>query len=207
MLHFLLQQEECRHASIIDDQQFSPLYQAVCMHYSDLVRMLLVNGANVSLCNREGYSTIYLALAFENISLVKILIEHGTDVQKILLYKAVQLYSIDVLRLLLQTRADVSRCDEMGWLSLHEACFVNDEEKVLILLEYGAKVLLFDERGRTTFHIAVEQCAKNELLLNNSSILFFALEAEHNEVVILLLQHGADVKYFLLTVKRLYCTL
>jgi len=46
----------------------------------EIIKILIENGANINLCDRDGYSPIYFASHNGNIEIIKILIENGANI-------------------------------------------------------------------------------------------------------------------------------
>jgi ankyrin repeat protein len=62
--------------------------------------------------------------------------------------------NVEVIRRMLSLGAHVDAPGEAGRTALHEACNMNSESLVALLLENGAQVSLVDERRRTPLHLA-----------------------------------------------------
>lgn len=100
-----------------DTDGFSPLFKA-CQNGH--VQLLLVNGANVNLCNKRMVSPLFLAS------------HNGNDI---------------TVQLLLRNGADINWCKNDGSSSLDIACRNGHSSTVQLLLDNGAKINLCDVNG------------------------------------------------------------
>lgn len=93
-----------------------------------MVSTLMEAGADVSLCNADGWSPLKIAAA------------NGRT---------------DIVASLLKAGADVSRANlKDGWTPLHSACKQGSEEVVNLLLEAGADIEAVNNDGATPLIIS-----------------------------------------------------
>jgi WD40 repeat protein len=98
----------------------TPLHQAVDEGRSDIVRLLLSQGADVNGRDSDGSTPLHLAASRNNEELVKVLIDKG---------------------------ADVNARDNNGRTPLHLAARNNNKELILLLLSKGAYPFEMDNTG------------------------------------------------------------
>ena len=70
----------------------------------------------------------------------------------------------ELVRLLLQYKANVNKQDKYGWTALHY-CLVGTNEMVELLLDYRADVNAISKKGVTPLMIACEKSSRGNALL------------------------------------------
>lgn len=184
---------------------------------SNLVTMLLDQGADVHRRDDTGRTALHRAASVENFETVRILLERGADINAkappgfTALHEAVFKGRLSTIRRLLDFGADIEAADDMGQNALHWIIsFPEHAPAVLeILLQYGANINARDDVGETVLHHAVGEGIKLihivELLLQNSADANIAdddgvtplhsvcLYQDSPEMIHLLLCHGADI--------------
>jgi len=139
----------------------TPLHYACQNSNLQIVKLLLLNRANVNAKNR--YSTLYpifdtlTAINQENsFSILKLLIEAGADINKVdsfgntALHYAVERGNQKLIELLLLFGCDVNKTQRYDKnRPLHFACFQKNEKIVKILIEAGADSDLLNLYNRT----------------------------------------------------------
>jgi len=171
----------------------------VCRNANDydleVARWLLLNGANVNLCNNEGFSPLLMSCRHSNKGsnneTVKLLLECGANVDLCEnngwnpLLASCRNSNIDsnneTVKLLLNYGANVDLCENNGWSPLLLSCKYSNtdsnNETVRLLLEHGANVNLCDKSGSTPLLSSCE----------------FSKTESNNETIKLLLEHGANI--------------
>ena len=143
------------------------------------VKRLLKNGADVNRANKNGGTPIMYATLGGNLNIVKILIELGADPNAAaengwtaLMISAAKGYSA-ITKQLLDSAADPNLQDIYHWSPLMRAVYEGrDEVAMLLLTDPRTNVNHRGENGVTALHIATVQSDSN--------------------LVVLLLEHGAD---------------
>jgi len=94
-------------------------------------RIFLSNGANVNMCDLNGWTLLMWACDFGDLEMVNLLLEYGADIEKVgkpidtenytgayALMLASGKGHLDVVRALIQYGANVNQCDWFAWSSL-----------------------------------------------------------------------------------------
>ena len=152
----------------------------------EIVSLLLQEGADPNIKNRDGHSPLYLALRNQHKGTLDLLLSHGAlkdenffnhsaklgaDLLQICHRKKMNI-EIEKVETLLEINVDTDTKDEKGWTSLIHSASAGRKEVVALLLKYRADINARDNDGATA--------------------LFWASEHGHHEVVELLLQENAD---------------
>ncbi|KAH7025755.1 ankyrin repeat-containing domain protein [Microdochium trichocladiopsis] len=168
----------------VDKQKNSALHYAAMssalpeMRNTELVRILVTNGADISIKNDRGRTPLFTAVLFDHLERAEDLLEHGADVSttdindRTPLYTAViQGYS-RMIKLLCASGAYVDIKDKNGQTPLHYAISHGRSEVAETLLAAGADTNLVS-KGETPLCRATSKC--------------------NLQIIDLLLRHGADV--------------
>lgn len=167
----------------------------VCTDGVNIVRSLLLAGADVSAQSNRGETALHQAAAFGNVAVTRLLLTkgaridpqcsgHGVVVQVqpwgfrwrwkcrgTPLHWAVTEGHEAVVRLLLENGDIHSRLDETGETALHLAARSTNAAMVRLLIENGARVNERDDTGYTALHVATYSDFEDvvELLLLNEA--------------------------------------
>ncbi|GGI23447.1 ankyrin repeat domain-containing protein [Pedobacter mendelii] len=111
---------------------FTPLGLACYFGHEDLVKFLVLKGADVNLASKNGFNVfpIHSAVAANNINITKILLDNG---------------------------AYPNVCQKAGLAPLHTAAQLGNIELIILLLEHGAEVNLRMEGGKLPADLAAEK--------------------------------------------------
>lgn len=145
----------------------------------DLIRILLVHGADQSLRNERGRTPLYKAVMWGRAGRARELLDYGGDMEAIdhegwsVLFGAVLKGNVELTEELCKRGAGVDRRDRSGQTTLHYSVSQNRREVVEVLVAAGADVNLLS-KGETPLCRAV---SKGSL-----------------DLVKYLIEHGADVK-------------
>ncbi len=150
------------------------------VHNNRLVKLLLVNGANVNGRDRDGYRALMEASKWNLTEIIELLINAGADVNaedsngKTALIYAAEHGHKEAARLLLDSGANVNDASDIeGNAALMEASKWNLTEIIELLLDNGANV--------------------NAKSTNGDTALMRASGHGHQDIVKLLINAGADV--------------
>jgi ankyrin repeat protein len=104
----------------IDSGGWTPALHAAAQGYTDILELLLDNGANPDIANIKEITPLHYAARYENISICKLLVEHGANPNKqdefgnTALMIAAQLGNIEILKMLLNSGADINVKNKLG---------------------------------------------------------------------------------------------
>ena len=138
----------------------TPLLLALDGNCDRIVRDLLENGADCNLPDADGTTPLMMAAQRDNLENVKLLISRGADLDAVNENERqgalVFAEDWDVVRLLVESGANLEIRDDSGQTPLAVAARIGDEKKAEILLEVGADPKSKDDRGLTPLEIAKE---------------------------------------------------
>jgi ankyrin repeat protein len=176
---------------------------------TDIVRLLLENGADINLTNYCNDSALMIATADGHFEIVELLLTTAgiaiNTQQKYCRYtaliKAAELGHTKIIQLLLENGADINLTDYCNNSALMMATQSGHTEIVQLLLDKGADINLTNNRNENALIMAVKKDFQNivELLLAKPDIycgytaLIKAAELGHTKIIQLLLENGADI--------------
>lgn len=150
----------------------TPLHGA-CTHNTKLVELLLKNGADPNIRDREGRTAFYLAVRAGTIPTAKLLLEYGADVNiqdrhgdaapmsldlrqhhVDLLWKAIRCGNIESTRMLLSGGADINLQDDFGHSTVHKVTIDGNLEAFDLLLDYNPNLYILSKDGKTPLETA-----------------------------------------------------
>jgi uncharacterized protein len=172
-----------------DETGMTPLLHAIDWAWVDVIRQLLARGANVHVRDPRGRSVFHRLLNRDDwttevdqeaIAIAQILIEAGGDVNAtsplggIALHGAASLYPCGYTEFLLAHGAEVNHRNEFemtpllsvaAWPGRFEGRIEleQSDQRIELLLEYGADIEAVDHLGRNAFALAVEGGADNNI--------------------------------------------
>lgn len=196
----------------LDDESRTPLWYAACTGHTDVVSLLVDNGANANGLGASNASPLVAASHHGYYHIVQMLLGKGADVNKKDAYYHTALQAASrggyekIVRLLLDKGADANAEAQTGGTALQQASYMDHREIVRLLVENGANVNA--EAG--DYGTALQAASYNgdeetvRLLLKNGAdinaegrIFGTALQAAstpgHEQIVRILLEKGADV--------------
>ncbi|KAI9733140.1 MAG: hypothetical protein M1834_003687 [Cirrosporium novae-zelandiae] len=130
----------------------------------EVIRLLLRSGSNPETPDCDGQTCLHYAVRSGNLAVCKMLLRHSVNVNardkdgKTALHKIFEWPNaqVDMVRLLLDNRADPNVQDKDSQAPLYRACLVGNVEGAQMLLKYGADI---DDGenifGRTALHGAI----------------------------------------------------
>ncbi|HXR03674.1 MAG TPA: ankyrin repeat domain-containing protein [Verrucomicrobiae bacterium] len=191
-----------------------PLEWAISSDNTELVKLLLDHGADVTVKSDVGSTPLHSAADRGDLEIADILIAHGADVNAKItggttpLHEAAWNGHDDIVKLLLSKGAETDPKLTTGITPLFSAAGPGGERSgkacVEILLAHGADINVTDENGNTLLHTAAYYGNKEviEVLLAHGEAvnvknkrgetpLQIAANSQHPAIVELLHQHGA----------------
>ena len=172
---------------IPDNDGFTPLHLAISKVEREAADLLLKHRANIDLRNNKGQTALHLALQNDGLDILQFLLTNGADVNvpdsdgstplhlaikaQTALHLASRDDGLDIMHHVKDhgTELDAPYC---GGSTLRTILKLK-LPTVILLLEYGANASLWDNKGQTALHLA----------LQHSSL----------DIMMLLLSHGANV--------------
>ena len=131
------------------------------------LQALLVGDATLARAvSPDGWPPLHLASAFANAEAVKLLLEHGAHVHQLsrnamrnqALHACIALnQSLETVRLLIESGADVNYSQAAGYTPLHQAAANGNEAIVRLLLDHGARCDCRCDQGKTPADYARER--------------------------------------------------
>ncbi|XP_051803192.1 CARD- and ANK-domain containing inflammasome adapter protein [Acanthochromis polyacanthus] len=158
----------------------SALLSAVRQNHDGAVTTLIDNGADVNICDKQGYTPVLLSAELGHTEVFRVLAAKQAKLDTTLpdlssaLHLAVHGGSIPIVQNLLEQGTDPNVTGAKGQMPLHLAAQCNRAGLTGLLLEAGAQVNAVNQDGLTPLHVAGQQ--------------------GHSDTVIQLLQGKADPK-------------
>ncbi|XP_067653717.1 ankyrin repeat, PH and SEC7 domain containing protein secG-like [Haliotis asinina] len=159
----------------------TPLMEAAWRGQSNVVKLLVDRGANLSLVDEYSYNVLHFACMGGDLETVQLILSQNvTDINirgngsRTPLMEAAFWGESDVVKLLMDRGANMSLVDKFGNNVLHHACIGGDLETVKLILSQN--VMYINSRG-------------NE----SRTPLMEAAWSEHRDVVKLLVDRGANL--------------
>jgi ankyrin repeat protein len=131
-----------------------------------LGHLIAADAMSVRAVSPDGWTPLHLAAAFANAEPVTLLLEHGAHVHQFShnplrnqpLHACVALnHSLDIVRVLLESGADVNASQHGGYTPLLQAAAAGRKDLVLLLLEHGARPDCVCDRGKSAADYAKER--------------------------------------------------
>ncbi|HET9843116.1 MAG TPA: ankyrin repeat domain-containing protein [Gammaproteobacteria bacterium] len=158
-----------------DNNNFTPLHLAAIVGSTKIARLLLKEGANVNVKEKQFQHTpLHYAIINKNLKIAGYLIEANAEVDaenhqgRTSLHFASHDNYVEGINLLLKNKADLLVKDDKGFIPLHYAQFCNHTNAIDMLMQ----------AAKQAFHMAVylRQMTKAEQLLNSGIIDINALD-------------------------------
>jgi ankyrin repeat protein len=133
----------------------TPLMAAASRGHADLIRWLLVSGADIAALNDDRQTAVNFAILYGHGEALKILLDYGSDVNtkdvrgNTPLMAAASANNVEFIRWVLSAGAEVDAQNNEGWTALLHASCGNRAEVLKALIAAGADPDVRDARGRT----------------------------------------------------------
>lgn len=154
----------------------TPLIIAVGNSYIDTAKILIENGADVNSVDFEGWSALSYAVNNGDIEIAKLLLTNKAKIkgELLLAIKSPIVESrIDMMKLLIDNKANINYADEDGFNPLNIAIESGDMELTKFLITNGANV--------------------NSLMQDGVSLIGYAIAQNNMDLLQILIENGANV--------------
>lgn len=156
----------------------TPLIIAVGNSYIDTAKILIENGADVNSVDFEGWSALSYAVNNGDIEIAKLLLENKAKIKDELLIaikSPIVESRINMMKLLIDNKANINYTDENGFNPLNIAIESGDMELTKFLITNGANV--------------------NSLMQDGVSLIGYAIAQNNMDLLQILIENGANVNY------------
>lgn len=156
----------------------TPLIIAVGNSYIDTAKILIENGANINAVDIEGWSALSYAVNNGDIEIAKLLLENKAKIKGELLIaikSPIVESRINMMKLLIDNKANINYTDENGFNPLNIAIESGDMELTKFLITNGANV--------------------NSLMQDGVSLIGYAIAQNNMDLLQILIENGANVNY------------
>lgn len=156
----------------------TPLIIAVGNSYIDTAKILIENGANINEVDFEGWSALSYAVNNGDIEIAKLLLENKAKIKDELLIaikSPIVESRINMMKLLIDNKANINYADENGFTPLNIAIESGDMEFTKFLITNGANV--------------------NSLMQDGLSLIGYAIAQNNMDLLQILIENGANVNY------------
>jgi ankyrin repeat protein len=196
----------------IDSHGWTPLLIATYLSHTEMVNLLLQNGANTEYTTHSNKTGLFFASSNGDKEIVKAYLGAGANPSTQNKYGMTPLAitslkgHVDVVKLLLSYRSeDLNKPAKDGFTPLMFATWLGHVEIMEFLIEKGANIEQSNNFGATALHMAAQQgqCQAIKILLKFSPLieaktnkgltpLYIATIKGHSEVIKILLNAGAN---------------
>ena len=156
----------------------TPLIIAVGNSYIDTAKILIENGTNINAVDIEGWSALSYAVNNGDIEIAKLLLENKAKIKDELLIaikSPIVESRINMMKLLIDNKANINYTDENGFNPLNIAIESGDMELTKFLITNGANV--------------------NSLMQDGVSLIGYAIAQNNMDLLQILIENGANVNY------------
>lgn len=144
--------------------------------FTEIFELFLKNGADINSIDSSGFSVLAYAVSNNKEKVVDVLIAKGARLDTCSrntwtpLTRAIYLKRAVIAEKIIMAGADVNAPKKsIGWTPLHYAAYVGNAKLVKLLIDKGAKTLIFDKQHQTPLHWAASKgnLESAEILLRN----------------------------------------
>ncbi|KAJ3324982.1 hypothetical protein HDV06_005571 [Boothiomyces sp. JEL0866] len=163
----------------LDADQRIPLHWAVSGKHLDVVNYLIEKGSPIDLEDEEGWTPLMIAVSTGGVEIAKILLGKKANpnfknkTKRAPLHYAASKNQYEIGQLLIEHGADVHATDELGQTAIFRAAALGYTRFVRLLKEAGAKINIRDGFNNSPLHLAIE--------------------SEHGDTAVYLIEENADL--------------
>lgn len=150
-------------ANVNAELDFTALHKAVTGGHTDVVQLLIVNGADVNIRGYRKTSPLHLAAVFNQQEITKLLLTNGADINAPAedgttpLHGAASAGNFEMVKLLISKGANVNSTNSIGSTPLHFSALYGHKKIAEYLIESGADKNMKSKDGSTPLDIAEEK--------------------------------------------------
>ena len=183
------------------------LIYATIYQYTEIVYLLLKNGANPQLEDQDNKKTsLHYSSENGNLEITALLIKFQStlspqdDMKQTPLHSALNMGHLDIAKLLIKYGADINNRSKNGVTPLHYCAQFGFNELIKILLHKGAKIDAKDNKLQTPFHYACihGQIVSAYVLMHEGSHITVCNLEEYNALQLAILNKQEKIVDFLL---------
>ena len=140
--------------------EYTKLVFAVVKGDPAIAKLLLENGADPNIPNRDGRPALIVAVQTRHFTIAKLFLENGADPNiptkddSTALMAAANSGQADIAELLIENGADINRQNKNGKTALMFAAYMEDNTMTKLLIDNGAIVNLKDNEGHIVIYYA-----------------------------------------------------
>ncbi|OBT58317.1 hypothetical protein VE04_01787 [Pseudogymnoascus sp. 24MN13] len=182
---------------------YAALHIVVLHSDTDKARMLLKNGADIDAKNRDGLTALHIAVIDVKVGFISLFAKNDDE-------DTASSSQEDLVRLLLQNRADIESKNSKGMTALHISAQLCQRNIVQLLLQNGANIETKNYHGMTALLVAASSVLSNQeelvrILLENKAdikaktidgwmVLHYAMSAGQKDLLGVLLENGVEIE-------------
>lgn len=174
----------------------------------EIIRLLVKNGADVNVRDKQGCSVLAKAISVKSISILKFLVENGADIDDNLLFEKMNSWTDEMCKYLIQFKEVQNAFIRIATFYIKNAFMTQEKEMIHIInkcIRCGMDINITNNNGETALMFACQRGYLEVVLIlvagganinakdeNGKTVLNYAAEGGNTEIVKLLLAQGAD---------------
>jgi ankyrin repeat protein len=184
------------------EELHTALYYAVANGNQQTIRALLTKGSPVNNVTTDGETLLQLSVG-KGVEQMSLLLDAKADIElengdnQTALNKAVEAEKPDVVKLLIERKANIHHRDSYGWSPIHDASYYRPNvEVVRLLADAGANLTETVNGGQTPLHLAARDARPDivAVLLEHRGALDIEQRTEDGETPLVKAVHGNNLE-------------